>query len=242
MKPIRIVIAALVVGFIGCKKPTEDIKIVVDTDIIKHTALIRVTDAQTGAQVPANAVITILGNEAANIYEVSGKKDIKLTQGMVTIGLHPNVVPTAANPISITAEITAPNYTAQRKVITFTLAQRQQVVDIGISRVGNTQPPIVVPPPPVYQDVSLNFTGRCPNRPDVEVRPSVYISFRKSGTTNPFQHLGYMEKGNITTKLLALNETYDFQIVFGGEAYQVSQKIEQSSYNLSIDMPAACNF
>jgi len=242
MKVIKIGFLVLMMTWLACKKPTENIKIVVDTDIIKYTAMVNVTDAQTGAAAPANAVITILGNDAANIYEISGKKDIKLTQGRVTIGLHPNVAPTTANPISITVEITAPNYTKQSRTVTFTAEQRQQLVNIGISKVGNTQPPIVVPPPPVYQEVSLNFTGRCPSRPDVEVRPSVYVSFKKSGTNNPYQHLGYMDKGNITTNLLALNETYDFQIIFGGEAYQVSQRIEQNAYNLTLDMPEACKF
>ncbi|SOD18250.1 hypothetical protein [Pedobacter xixiisoli] len=242
MKAMRLGVWISILGLISCGKPTEDIKIVVDTDIIKYTALIQVTDAQTGNPAPANASIAVVGENAANIYEISGKKDIKLVQGMVTIGLHPNITPTSQNPITTTVEITASGYTAQRKNITFTSAVRQQTVPIGISRVGNTAPPIVIPPPPVYQDVSLNFTGRCPNRPDVEIRPSVYVSFRKAGTNESFKYLGYMDKGNITTNLLAVGETYNFQIVYGGESYTVSQKIDQTSYNLTIDMTAACNF
>ncbi|RZK64382.1 MAG: hypothetical protein EOO92_27585, partial [Pedobacter sp.] len=170
MKTIRLGLWMLILGLIACGKPTEDIKIVVDTDIIKYTALIQVTDAQTGNPAPANASITVVGENAANIYEISGKKDIKLVQGMVTIGLHPNIVPTSQNPLNATVEITASGYTTQQKNIIFTPAVKQQTVPIGISRVGNTAPPIVIPPPPVYQDVSLNFTGRCPNRPDVEIR------------------------------------------------------------------------
>ncbi|MNK06404.1 hypothetical protein D3C87_243000 [compost metagenome] len=242
MKTIRLGVWMLILGLIACGKPTEDIKIVVDTDIIKYTALIQVTDAQTGNPAPANASIAAVGENAANIYEISGKKDIKLVQGMVTIGLHPNIVPTSQNPLNATVEITASGYTTQRKSITFTSAVKQQTVQIGISRVGNTAPPIVIPPPPVYQDVSLNFTGRCPNRPDVEIRPSVYVSFKKAGSNESFRYLGYMDKGNITTDLLAVGETYNFQIVYGGESYTTSQKIEQTSYNLTIDMTAACNF
>ncbi len=239
---MRLSVLLLFLGLLACKNPTENIKVVVDTDIIKYTALINVTDAQTGNAAPASAKLTAVGENAQHIYELSGKKEIKLVQGMVTIGLHPNVVPSAQNPIRATVEVTASGYTTQRSEIVFTADKKQQMVSIGISRVGNTQPPIVVPPPPVYQDVSLNFTGRCPNRSDVEIRPSVYLSFRKSGSNAPFQYLGYMDKGNISTNLLALNESYDFQIVYGGESYQVSQKIEQSSYQLTIDMTAACNF
>ncbi len=242
MKVIRWNILVLISCILSCGKPTENIKIVVDTDIIKYTALIQVTDAQTGNPAPANASIAAVGVNAANVYEISGKKEIKLVQGMVTIGLQPNIAPTSQNPIDIAVEITAPGYTTQRKNITFTSSIRQQTVPIGISKVGNTAPPIVIPPPPVYQNVSLNFTGRCPNRPDIEIRPSVYVSFKKSGSTDNYRYLGYMDKGNITTDLLALGETYNFQIVYGGESYTVTQKIEQTSYNLTIDMTAACNF
>lgn len=230
----------MILSLLACSNPTENIKLVIDTDIIKYTALIQVTDAQTGNQAPSNASIAILGNDAANIYEISGKKDIRLVQGMVTIGLHPNISP--STPITVTAEITAPGYVTQRKNITFNTSLKQQIVAIGISRVGNTTPPVVIPPPLTYQDVSLNFTGRCPNRADVEIRPSVYVSFRKNGSAESFKYLGYMDKGNISTNLLALGETYDFQIVYGGEGYTVTQKIEQASYNLTIDMTAACNF
>lgn len=241
MKTVKIGFCMLF-ALVACSKPTENIKIVIDTDIIKYTALIQVTDAQTANPAPANASINIVGANAADIYEVSGKKDIKLVQGMVTIGLHPNIAPTEQNPISTIVEITAPGYTSQRKTVTFTSALRQQTVPIGISRVGNTAPPIVIPPPPVYQEVSLNFTGRCPNKPDVEIRPSVYVSFKKAGTSESFRYLGYMDKGNITTNLLAMGETYSFQIVYGGDSYTVNQKIDQTSYNLTIDMTAACNF
>jgi len=226
----------------ACKKPTENIKIILDTDVIKNTAMINVTDAQTGNPAPNDATITISGEQADDIYELSGKKDIKLNTGMVTIGLRPGVVPTTDKPISITVEINATGYNKQTKQVTFTAAQKQQVVNIVIEKTGTTTPPIVIPPPPVYNNTTLTFVGKCPNRTDLEIRPSVYVYFKKTGSTSPFQYLGYMEKGNITTNLLALNETYDFQIVYGGETYRTSQKIEQTSYNLTIEMPAACKF
>lgn len=240
MRAIKASVIVLILSFLACNNPTENIKLVIDTDIIKYTAMIQVTDAQTGSQAPSNASIAVVSSNTADVYEISGKKDIKLVQGMVTIGLHPNIVPTT--PITVTVEVAAPGYVTQRKNIIFNTEVKQQIVAIGISKVGNTAPPIVTPPPLTYQEVSLNFTGRCPNRADVEIRPSVYVSFRKNGSTEGFKYLGYMDKGNISTNLLALGETYNFQIVYGGESYTVTQKIEQTSYNLSIDMTAACNF
>lgn len=234
-------LAFVMIAMSACKNPTEDIKLIIDTDIIKNTALINVTDAQTGNAAPNGVAITILGADAVNVYELSGKKNIVLTNGMVTIGLHPDVVPTTDKPITVSAEISGAGYNKETKQITFTAAQKQQVVNIPITKTGNTAPPIVLPPLPVYNTTNLTFVGRCPNRNDLEVRPSVYVSFKKAGSSAPFQHLGFMDKGNITTNLLALNETYEFQIVFGGVSYKTSQKIEQTSYNLVIDMPEACN-
>jgi hypothetical protein len=227
----------------ACKKPTENIKLVIDTDIIKYTAMISATDAQTGNPIGDNAQIAILGDHAAEIYELSGQKEIQLRGGMVTIGLHPDLVPAVAEPLTVNVEITAPGYDRETRAVVFKAEEKQQVVNIALSQTGAESPPVVFPPPPVYdRTVSLNFTGKCPERKDLEIRPSVYVYFKKTGSASPFQYLGYMNKGNIKTNFLALNESYSFQIVYGGNVYQTSQKIEQDSYNLTIDMQGACNF
>lgn len=226
----------------ACKKPTENIKIVIDTDVIKYTALINVTDGQNGSPAPAATTIAITGTAANDIFELSGKKDIKLSSGIVTIGLRPTVAPTTNQPITVTAEINAPGYNRETRQVTFRAESKQQVINIQLTKTGSTAPPVVTPPPPVFNNVSLTFTGRCPNRTDLEIRPSVYVYFKKSDSNAAFQYLGYMDKGNISTNLLEQGGTYDFQIVYGAETYKVSQKIDQTSYNLTLDMPAACNF
>lgn len=225
----------------ACKNPTEDLKVVIDTDIIKYTALIHVTDATNGGPAPANTSISITGPAASDIYEVSGKKEIRLNAGIVTIGLGPERVPEPDNPVNITVEINAPGYNKVVKPVSFTAMNEQQIVNIGLIKTGSTQPPVVLPPPTVYNSVTLNFTGKCSGRSDMEIRPSIYVFFRKAGTNSVFQYLGYMNKGNITTKHLALGETYEFQIAFGGENYEVIQKIEMPNYTLTIDMGSACD-
>ena len=232
----------VLLGLTACTKPTENIKIVLDTDIIKYTAMVNVTDGQTGNPAPSDAIITITGSNAADIYELSGKKEIRLAQGMVTIGLRPSLVPTADQPITITVEINAQGYIKTSKQVTFTATQKQQVIDLPLTKIGSTTPPVVQPPLPIFNTVALVFIGTCPNRSDLQIRPSVYVYFRKTGSNAAFQYLGYMDKGSLSTNLLALNETYDFQISYGGENYRVSQKVEQSSYNLTISMPNACQF
>jgi hypothetical protein len=227
----------------ACKKPTENITLVIDTDILKYTALIHVTDGSNGGPAPSDASISVTGDAAGHVYELSGKKAIKLSAGVVTIGLSPNVAPATGAPIRVNLAVSASGYQTAVREVVFEADKKQQLLEIPLSKTGSTAPPVVLPPPTVYENtVSLNFTGTCPNRQDLKIRPSVYVFFRENGSVNGFQYLGYMEKGNINTRLLLLGKTYDFQIAFGGEAYVVTQKIEQLSYNLSLDMPAACDF
>lgn len=231
----------LLLSVLACKKPTENIKLVVDTDILKYTAFIRVTDAATGT-IPANAQITISGPAASNIYELSGKKNFNLVQGVVTIGLGPALTPTSTNPVSCTATITANGYTTATRTITFTADKSQQVVNIQIAKAGSTAPPVIIPAPPVFPTpVVLTFTGTCTNRRDFEIRPSVYIMYRETGSNLPYQYLGYMDKGVISTTALGQGKTYDFQTTFNGQDHEVTQKIEKPSYSLTLDMGNACN-
>ena len=242
MKRLKILGSIVILlSLLSCKSPTDNVKLVIGTDIIKYTAMLNVRDAHSGEPAPADATITILGSAAPNIYEMSGKKNILLAAGMVTIGLRPEIVPAADQPISVTVEITAPGYNKTTKEVTFTSTQKQQVIDINITKLGSGTPPVLPTPEPIYNEVSINFTGTCPDRPEFQVKPSVYLYFRKLNSGTPFQYLGYMDKGNIRTKLLALNESYEFQIVYGGNVYKVSQKIEQPSYDLVIEMPGACD-
>jgi hypothetical protein len=236
-----ILFTLLLLSVFSCKKPTDNVKLVVDTDILKYTAFVRVTDAANGT-IPANAKITISGSAADNIYELSGKKSFNLVQGVVTIGLGPALTPTAANPVSCTATITAPGYNTTVRTITFMADKSQQVVNIQVAKVGSTTPPIVIPEPTVYPTaVALTFTGTCASRRDFEIRPSVYVLFRETGSTLPYQYLGYLDKGVLTTMVLGVGKTYDFQTTFNGEDHSVTQKIEKASYSLTINMGNACS-
>jgi len=240
LKPGLLIVIMLLLQ--TCKKPTENIKLIIDTDILKYTALIYVTDGTDGGPAPSDVAIKITGTSSEDIYELSGKKDIMLSAGTVTIGLAPDIVPTEDSPVKANVEISAAGYRKEIREIVFTGVQKQQTIHIPISKTGSTVPPVIAPPPTVYdQIISLNFTGRCPARQDLEIRPSVYLFFREHNIGGSFQYLGYLDKGRISTKYLLMGKTYDFQVVFGGEAYQVSQQIEQLSYELTMDMPAACN-
>lgn len=241
MPNIKKAFFALLLLAFACKKPTENIKIVVDTNVIKYTALIHVTDRSNPTAPPKNATITISGVNADNIYELSGKKQFKLSGGIITIGPGPAAIPTAGNPENCVVEIKAPGYVTVSQPVSFTVDKKQQVINISMAKTGiNTNTPSPSPPA-VYDPVSLNFTGTCSTRNDLEIRPSMYVFYRETGSGSGFQYLGYMDKGNMTVTALAKGKTYDFQLTYGGQNYVVSQQINEPSYSLKVDMGTACN-
>jgi hypothetical protein len=227
----------------SCKKPTDDLKIVVDTDIIKYTALIHVTEAANSAISPRGATISISGADADDIYEVSGKKVFKLISGIITIGPGPAAVPTAGKPDSCIIEVKASGYNTITRHVIFNVDTLQQVINVGLVKTGATTSPIVsVPQPtPVNDTVALKFTGVCVNKASVEIRPSIYVFYRQTGSGSSYQYLGFMDKGDLSTTALVKGKTYDFQITYGGTNYMVSQKIDELSYNLTLVM-ACTNF
>lgn len=236
------ILFALVLFSVACKKPTDNIKVVVDTDIIKYTALIQVTDAANGVSVPTNATLTIGGNNANDIYEISGKKQFKLTNGIITIGPDPDGAPTADKSSSCSVQISAPGYNTITKTVIFTADKKQQLLSIALVKLGSpvTGTP-VAKPQPVYDAVTLGFTGTCTNRKDVEIRPSMYVFYRESNSETGYQYLGFIDKGNITVTALAKGKSYDFQLTYGGKNYTQTQLINQTSYDVKIDMGSACN-
>jgi hypothetical protein len=242
MNNVKITFLILIMAIAACKKPTENLKIVVDTNIIKYTALIQVTDAVNGSTTPANATLTIGGTNAADIYEISGKKQFKLINGIITIGPGPAAMPTTDKPASCTIQVTAPGYNAAAQTITFTADKKQQVINVYLVKTGSTATGTpTIKPLPVYDAVSLTFTGTCANKQDLEIRPSMYVFYRENASGDDYRYLGYMDKGDITTTALAKGKTYDFQLTYGGKNYTTTQQINQSGYNLKVDMGTACN-
>ncbi len=241
MSKIQKLLFVLLIAITACKKPTDNLKVVVDTDIIKYTALIQVTDAANGISVPANATLTVSGANANDIYEISGKKQFKLTNGIITIGPDPDAAPTADKTASCNIQISAPGYNTTTKSVTFTADQKQQIINVALVKTGVvvTAPP-VSKPQPVYESVSLNFTGTCASRKDVEIRPSMYLFYRETGTNAAYQYLGYMEKGSITVTTLQKGKTYDFQLIYGGKSYTQTQLIDETNYDVKVDMGDAC--
>jgi hypothetical protein len=234
--------ALLMLLVFSCKPPTDDLKVVVDTNLLKYTSLIHVTDAAMPDSIPQNVSLTISGQNADNIYEISGKKVFNLVDGIITLGVGPEVTPTDDSPIKCDITVNAPGYTSVTYSISYSPSNPQQVINIALSPTNAGVVTVAQPDTTTTGTlISLDFAGSCVNKPNFELRPSTYIFYRETGSTKPYQYLGYVTKGYIETRKLTLGNTYDFQITYGGKNYSVSQQVTQTSYIEHIDMGDVCN-
>ncbi|GAB3921083.1 carboxypeptidase-like regulatory domain-containing protein [Mucilaginibacter myungsuensis] len=239
-----ILLAVMVLGASACKNPTTDIKVTVDMNIMKYSALVRVTD-NNGMVIPG-VTLAVSGTNAASVYEISGKKNFTVKDGIVTLGLDPAFNINGGN-AAFAVTVSAPGYKSFTQNVTFTKGTLQQTINLGLAPTistspgGTYTPPV---PPKTSTRFVLDFNGRCANKSNLNVRPSLYLFFREStaNNSNPFVMLGYMENGHIETDYLALGKKYDFQITYAGESYTVTQTIDVASYTLTFDMGTSiCN-
>lgn len=94
--------------YTGCANPFKDIDIRIDTNIFKYTAVVEVF-SNTGEPI-SNATVTLRGKDADKIYNAEGKKEFKVSGGMLLLALDPKVAPQAGNPVTFSVDITANDY------------------------------------------------------------------------------------------------------------------------------------
>ncbi|EHQ25825.1 hypothetical protein [Mucilaginibacter paludis] len=244
LKKATFLLFATVLLASSCTSPTQDIKIVIDTNVIKYSSLIHITDAADPSVTPAGIVLTITGQDADKIYEISGKKNFTVSGGIITIGVAPSTTPTVDKPVKINVNITAPGYTPVTQAIEFNPGVMQQVNNINLLKIGSppvVTPPVVTPPTPVVlTPITFNFIGICVNKSNFELRPSIYIFYRETGSATAFQYLGYMDKGQITASLV-MGKKYDFEMTYASVNYIVTETIAQTAYTEKVTLGDICN-
>lgn len=228
--------------FFGCTKPTKDIKIVVDANVIKYSAMINVTDAANSSVVPAGLTIKVSGQDADAIYEISGKKNYTFAGGIISLGPSPTRVPTESNPVKFTVTISAAGYTSITQNIQIDANEVQQVVSVSLAKTSTKSSGSVTisSTPPDMQTsqtsaVTLSFTGTCSNKSNFEFKPSNYIFYKEHSSAAAYQYLGYMNQGTMTVQL-QLGKSYDFKFVYNGETYVITQEIDQTNYSETVDL------
>jgi hypothetical protein len=92
----------LLTGIQACKKPTDDINLIVNTSTLsKAPTLLQFVNSNAGSQtaVPASFTVTISGPDAALVQVDGGGTDFTATNGVLPISLTKQANPTVANPV-----------------------------------------------------------------------------------------------------------------------------------------------
>ncbi len=148
----------LVVAFLfnSCRNPAYELNVIYDAQVITYKATIELVDA-SGAPLPDNIDVTVTGTDAGSIYDFSGTKKIYAPAGIITVGVHPKEIPTAAKPaLNFNLVVKIPGYVEKLLPLTINLNQFSQ----GIK--GVTMVKVVVPSPAtavVVRDIPLSTTG-----------------------------------------------------------------------------------
>jgi hypothetical protein len=130
--------ALLLLTVFACKKsPTDGVRLIVNSNIIKYSANIQVVDAANQTIVPQNAALSISGQNADNVYEISGKKSFTLHNGKIEIGINPSLIPVTGAPVSFNLEISADGYLPISQEVQIAAGQFTQTLKITMLNISN---------------------------------------------------------------------------------------------------------
>jgi hypothetical protein len=126
-KNLRVFLAAGLIGLFStsCDKVTQDLDLIVNADVIRYSVLLQVTEP-SGA-LPANLSISVTGEDANAIYDISGNKDLVISNGMITLGVHPRNEPTETDPIRFSVKLSGANHLATTIPVTIKKDQFNQI-------------------------------------------------------------------------------------------------------------------
>jgi hypothetical protein len=128
-----LILAALL--FNSCRNPAYQMNVLFDADVIQYKTTIILTDAN-GATLPNNVSVSVSGTDAKSIYDFSGTKQIFAPSGVITLGVTPKDVPTAAKTLSFNVLISAPGYENKNIPVTIAANQFSQILKVTMLKVA----------------------------------------------------------------------------------------------------------
>ncbi|KAA5536261.1 hypothetical protein F0919_00925 [Taibaiella lutea] len=177
-KILYIAVALFSVCFTQCTKPTKDFTFSINPKPFDHTVTMNFYDPKT-AKAPANITLTITGQNANDVYEISGVKTYNVVDGIISLGLLYKANPTEGNPATFTVKAEAPGYLTALIPITIKAGQPIKLVNVSMVNIdnppsgvnvqqtstpltgGSTATDVVIPPPadaqPGDQVVSIDI-------------------------------------------------------------------------------------
>ena len=121
--------------FNSCRNPAYELNVLFDADVIEYKATLILKDA-SGNVLPNNLTVAIAGPDAASIYDFSGTKKVYATGGVITLGVTPKAIPTAAKSLSFNVIITGPGYDDKNIPVTIEVNQFSQIIEVTMLKVA----------------------------------------------------------------------------------------------------------
>jgi hypothetical protein len=137
----------------SCKKPTEGVNTILNTNVFNATASFQFIDAKTGEQIGFDNVseevtVQILGDDANKVVDNSGATKIKAAKGFLSVAVENDYTPSPSNPIEFRILANAKGYLTTSVNVSFTSdGQQNHIVNMvkvddtpkGVSAVVNSQ-------------------------------------------------------------------------------------------------------
>ncbi len=118
-----LVSAFMIVGIHACKKPTEDINLLVNTSTLsKAPTLVQFVNANAtgGTTLPSSFTVKITGDDAKLVQLDGGGTNFTVTNGVLPLSLTKQANPSATNPVTYTIYAEVPGFLPVTKTITVT--------------------------------------------------------------------------------------------------------------------------
>ncbi|HLS95737.1 MAG TPA: hypothetical protein VK017_09275 [Sphingobacterium sp.] len=170
MKIRKLAIYTMAVALLGsaasCESPLKDFNLQISTEVIQHYATLKVVDAN--GQNISGVTVTLVSGDTQDIYNMSGYKDFKLTDNLITFGVDPKRTPTASQPIRFRVRFAAAGYITQEVPVAIT------DVSSGIQTIVLARPTEVPDgAEEVIENVDLNTDGSTAAVATIEVPSAV---------------------------------------------------------------------
>jgi hypothetical protein len=125
--------------FNACRNPAYEMNVLFDANVIEYKATLVLKDAN-GNVLPNNLNVTIAGADAKSIYDFSGTKQVFAPGGVITLGVTPKEVPTAAKTLKFNVIVTGQGYEDKSIPVTIALDQKSQILNVTMLNVTKPSP------------------------------------------------------------------------------------------------------
>jgi hypothetical protein len=120
----------------SCNNPVDNITVNIDGNVIHYKATIILSDP-TGAGLPA-LTVKITGKDSASVYDYAGLKAIKVVNGVITLGIHPDLEPTSTRDVQFNVVVSGVNYEPRVIPVTITAGQYNQTFNVSVLKTSAT--------------------------------------------------------------------------------------------------------